>query len=76
MKSFEAHDQFGAPETIDFLVRRKAPKVKPNKDEAPNVGERVKINGNAYEVHRVRFFHDSAIAYWPEIILTVKRPLA
>ena len=77
MKALEAHDQFDEPETIDFLVRRKAPKTKPNKDEAPNVGERVKINGNAYDVTRVRFLHDSVAApYWPGIVITVKHPLA
>lgn len=77
MKAFEAHEQFDFPETIDFLVRRKFPKVKPDKAEAPNVGERVKINGNSYEVVRVRFFQDIVAApYWPEIVITVKRPLA
>lgn len=76
MRALEAHDQFDDAETIDFIVRRKTPKAKPMKSEAPDVGERVKINGNPYEVNRVRFLHDVAVAYWPETIITVKRPLA
>jgi hypothetical protein len=76
MKSLDAHTQLDYADTIDFFVRREFPKTRPNKNEAPNVGERVKINGNAYEVNRVRFLNDIIIPYWPEIIISVKRPLA